>query len=190
MNIPEAMQDITAALNRAGIAFMLSGSFASAYYGTPRSTQDIDLVIAATPEQLRAFVESLSSDRYYADLGAALEAHKRQSLFNVIDLATGWKIDLIIRKSRAFSQEEFSRRRLVYLQDMPLFVASAEDVIVAKLEWSKLGQSQRQIEDVAGILRVRWVSLDRSYLEKWIGELGLQKEWNDARRAAGSSDPS
>jgi hypothetical protein len=68
---------------------------------------DIDMVIAAKPDQIRAFVDSLPASEYYADLDAALEAHKRESLFNVIDLASGWKIDLIIRKSRAFSQEEF-----------------------------------------------------------------------------------
>jgi hypothetical protein len=106
-------------------------------------------------------------------------------LFNVIDLASGWKIDLIIRKSRAFSQEEFHRRQRVDLQTLSLYVASAEDVVVAKLEWSKLAQSQRHIEDVAGILRVRWESLDRAYLAKWIVELGLEKEWNDAQHAAG-----
>ncbi len=167
---------------------MLSGSFASAYYGAPRSTQDIDLVIAATPSQLQAFIQSLPSDEYYADLYAALEAHRRQSLFNVIDLATGWKIDLIIQKSRAFSQEEFNRRQLINLEDLPLFVASAEDVVVAKLEWSKLAQSQRHIEDVAGILRMRWESLDLSYVEKWVVELGLKTEWNHARGAAGISE--
>jgi uncharacterized nucleotidyltransferase DUF6036 len=185
MSIPEVLQRVTSALDQAGIAYMLSGSFASAYFGAPRTTQDIDLVIAATPAQIRALVRGLPSNEYYADLEAALEALKRQSLFNVIDLATGWKIDLIVRKSRAFSQEEFRRRRLVNLQTLALFVATAEDIVVSKLEWSKLAQSQRHIEDVAGILRMRWDSLDRSYIEKWIMELGLQKEWNDARRAAG-----
>jgi len=185
MSVSEVFQRITSALDQAGIAYMLAGSFASAYYGTPRTTQDIDLVIATTPEQLRMFVKLLPSDEYYVDLEAALEAHKRQSLFNVIDLATGWKIDLIIRKSRAFSQEEFGRRKLVNLPDVALFVASAEDVVVSKLEWAKLAQSQRHIEDVAGILRMRWDSLDRAYLEKWILELGLIAEWNTARRAAG-----
>jgi hypothetical protein len=120
---------------------MLTGSFASAYYGAPRSTQDIDLVIEATAEQLQTFVRNLPSDEYYADLDAALEAHKRQSMFNVIDLATGWKIDLIIRKPRPFSHEEFRRRQLVDLQDLPLFVASIEDVVVSKLEWAKLARS-------------------------------------------------
>jgi hypothetical protein len=188
MSAPEVLQRVTAALNRAGVAYMLSGSFASAYYGAPRSTQDIDLVIDATPAQLRAFVQDLPSGEYYVDADAALEAHKRQSLFNVIDLATGWKIDLIIRKSRAFSEEEFRRRRLVNLQDTPLFVATAEDIIIAKLEWSKRAQSQRQIEDVVAILRVRWDALHRPYLERWILELGLTKEWDDAQRTAGISD--
>ena len=167
---------------------MLTGSFASAFHGAPRSTQDIDVVIAATPEQLRTFVRSLPSGEYYADLDAALEAQRRQSLFNVIDLATGWKIDLIIRKSRAFSQEEFGRRELVSTQGLALFAASAEDVVIAKLEWSKLAQSQRQIEDVAAILKLRWELLNRPYLERWISELNLNQEWQNAKRMAEISE--
>ncbi len=189
MSAHQVFRRITAALDQASVAYMLTGSFASAYYGALRSTQDIDLVIEATPARLRVFVEGLSKNEYYVDLDAALEAHQRQSLFNVIDLATGWKIDMIICKARAFSQEEFRRRRLVNLQDVSLFVASAEDVIVSKLEWAKLAQSQRHTEDVAGILRMRWELLDRSYLEKWISELGLKEQWDDARRAAGVFDP-
>ena len=158
MSVSGVFQRITAAFDQAGIGYMLSGSFASTYYGAARSTQDIDLVIEATPAQLRVFVESLPSEKYYVELEAALEAHERQSLFNVIDFATGWKIDLIIRKSRPFSEEEFRRRKLVNLKDFPLFIASAEDVVVSKLEWAKLAQSQRHIEDVAGILRMRWDS--------------------------------
>jgi hypothetical protein len=185
VSVPDVFRRITTALDRAGIGYMLSGSFASAHYGVPRSTQDIDLVIEATPAELRAFVASLSSNEYYADLDSAVEAHKRQSMFNIIDLATGWKIDLIIRKSRAFSQEEFRRRQRVNLHDIPLFVASAEDVVISKLEWAKAAQSRRQIEDAAAILRVRWDALDHSYLAKWIAELDLKNEWDDARRVAG-----
>jgi hypothetical protein len=188
MSVPEVFQKVTAGLNRAGIGYMLSGSFASAYYGAPRSTQDIDLVIEATSTQLRLFVQGLPSNEYYVDLDAALEAHKRQSLFNVIDLATGWKVDLIIRKSRPFSEGEFRRRQQVNLQGTSLFVASPEDIVISKLEWSNLAQSRRQIEDVAAILRVQWAKLDRSYLEKWVLELGLKQQWGEAQRAAGISD--
>ena len=88
MSASEVFQRLTAALDRAGIAYRLSGSFASAYYGASRSTQDIDLVIEATPTQLRDLVKNLPSENYYVDLDAALEAQRRQSQFNVIDLAS------------------------------------------------------------------------------------------------------
>lgn len=181
MIIPSALARVAKVLDRTGIAYMITGSFASAYYGAPRSTQDIDIVIEASAQQLQTFGNSLPSDEYYLDVHAAVEAEKRQSMFNVIDLSTGWKIDLIIRKARAFSEEEFRRRQLIIVEGLSLFVATAEDLIVAKLEWSKLSQSRRQIEDVVGILRVRRDSLDHRYLEKWIRELALETEWSAAR---------
>jgi hypothetical protein len=186
MSVPEVLQRITAKFNQAGIAYMLSGSFASAYYGAPRSTQDIDFVIDALPAQLRGFVESLPVNEYYADVDAALQAHKRRSLFNVIDLATGWKIDLIIRKLRPFSEEEFRRRQKVSLDGISIFLARAEDVVLSKLEWSKLAKSQRQIEDVAALLRIRWAELDQAYIQQWIPELNLQEEWKAAQILAGT----
>lgn len=188
MSPQEVLRRITVALDRVGIDYMLTGSFASAHYGSMRSTMDIDLVIAATRGQVEAFLSSLSSDEYYAELQAALEAQSRESMFNIIDLAGGWKIDLIFRKSRAFSQEEFSRRRLLNMDGVPLFVATAEDVVIAKLEWAKLGQSQRQLEDVAAILSLRRHELDYVYLQRWIIPLELSREWDMAKAAAGISE--
>jgi hypothetical protein len=186
MIVPEALQRIAAELNSAAIPYMLTGSFASVFYGSPRSTQDIDLVIETNYAQLRAFVDGLSLSEYYVEMEAALEALKRESIFNIIDLRSSWKIDIIIRKSRAFSREEFGRRRLQKVQEVPLFVASAEDVILTKLEWAKLGQSQRQIEDAAGILKMRREALDASYIAKWVRELGLSEQWMNAQSIAES----
>lgn len=188
MSFLEVMQRVSAALDGVGIPYMLTGSFASVFYGLPRSTQDIDLVIAATPEKLKTLLDRLPRGEYYAEIDAALEGLRRESLFNVIDQKTGWKIDLIMRKSRAFSREEFGRRRITQFEGTPLFVASAEDVILAKLEWAKLSQSQRQIEDAAGILKVRGDSVDFGYIDKWIYDLDVKKEWDDARRIAGVDD--
>jgi hypothetical protein len=185
MNIPETLRLIINALDGSGIAYMLTGSFASAHYGVPRSTQDIDIVIEASEPRLRTFIKSLDKRRYYAELDAALEAYRCESLFNVIDTDTGWKIDLIIRKNRPFSEEEFARRQLV--NELSIFVASPEDVIVAKLEWAKLGGSQRQIEDAVAIMRIQGDILDQPYLEKWISELELNDHWMLARRSAGLS---
>lgn len=125
-----------------------------------------------------------------ADLDAALEAQQHESLFNLIDLRTGWKIDLIFRKSRLFSRQEFARRQSLDLQGRRLYGASVEDVIVAKLEWAMLAKSQRQIEDTAAILRLRWEALDRPYRERRISDLGLEDQWSLARRAAGLPEAS
>lgn len=184
MSIPEVFRRITCHLERSGIPYMLVGSYASAFHGALRSTRDVDIVIEATPVQLRALIAYLQADDYYAELDAALDARRHESMFNVIDNPTGWKIDLIFRKLRAYDYEAFARRIPSRLFDNQVFVASAEDVIISKLEWAKLGGSQRQIEDVAKVLIARSTTLDRDYLSKWIAELGLQEQWSAAKGAA------
>lgn len=185
MNAGDLLRRIIAALNAAGIPHMLTGSFASAYHGSPRATQDIDFVVEADEDRLRALIRSLPPEDYYADEDAAMEALRDETQFNVIDLHTGWKIDLVIRKSRPFSVEEFARRRLVELDGVPLAVATAEDMIVAKLEWARAGGSARQVEDVASILRIRAAEIDMARVELWITAFGLQTEWAAARSLAG-----
>lgn len=184
MSAEDIFRRIIGALEAAGIPYMLTGSFASSFHGTPRATQDIDLVIAPTAGQLRHLVELLPETEYYISEEAALDALRRRAQFNVIDLATGWKIDLIVRKDRPFSRAEFDRRSAVELFGLQLFIASAEDVFLAKLEWAKAGQSQRQLEDAANILRVRSDELDRPYIARWVMGLGLQEEWARAKDMA------
>ena len=186
MSITEVFQSLTGALENAGIEYMLVGSFASTRYSSPRSTQDIDLVISATPAQLRVLTQELIQKNYYVELDAALEAQRQESLFNIMDRDTGWKIDLIFRKSTNFGLEEFKRRRKIELQGLPVFVASPEDVIIAKLQWAKLGASERQIEDAGAVLKVLGHELDMAYLEKWVLELEVGEQWDAARRVAGS----
>src|SRR5436305_5285576 len=95
-----------------------------------------------------------------------------------------WKIDLIFLKSRPYDQGAFQRRQRVRLHEVDLSIVAIEDSIISKLEWAKMGQSLRQLEDVATILQTESQSLDRPYLDKWIAELGLEKEWSEARRLA------
>ncbi len=183
MTVPEIVPKITSRIVQAGIAYMISGSFASAYYGSPRSTQDIDIVIDATPDQLRAFL--LPAQEYYASLDAALDALRATSMFNVIDLSAGWKVDLIIPRARNFSIEEFRRREKIDMEGFSLFVVSAEDLLLAKLEWSKASRSKRQIEDVTAVLKARKELLDFGYIEKWAQDLAIAEDWNQLRVAAG-----
>ena len=176
---------IVGALDRAGIPHMLTGSFASSAHGHIRATRDIDFVIEADADRLRVFARSLPSDQYYVDEHAALQALKEAGQFNVIDLATGWKVDLIIRKTRQFSVEEFARRQPANVAGTQLSIASVEDIIIAKLEWARLGESGRQLEDVVALLRLRRV--DESYIDRWTAALGLVEQWSEARRRRGAS---
>lgn len=99
-------------------------------------------------------------------------------MFNIVDFASGWKVDLIVRKNRPFSRAEFDRRVRTTLLEVPVFIASAEDTIVAKLEWSKMaGGSDRQRRDVAGIVAAHGGDLDRAYIERWALDLDLSEEW-------------
>ena len=103
----------------------------------------------------------------------------------MIDMESGWKIDFIVRKSRPFSVEEFERRREAELLGTTVYIASAEDVILSKLEWAKMAGSERQIADAAGVLRTQGTDLDVEYVKRWVAVLGVQSEWE---RASTQSD--
>jgi hypothetical protein len=175
------------ALNAAGVPYMLTGSFASSLHGTPRVTHDIDVVIAPVLGTLKALLRQFPDDRYYVSQDAALQAYGSEGMFNLVDFASGWKVDFIVRKSRPFSLEEFERRREEELDGISVFVASAEDVVVAKLEWAKLGESERQLRDAAGILMSRMDELDFNYVENWAKQLGLVRQWEHVKELAVSS---
>jgi len=179
-----ALARIVAALDAFSIPHMIAGSFASTFHGEPRTTQDIDIVIDPSREALDRFVRSLAPEVFYVSAEAADEAWRRRGLFNVIDLASGWKVDLILRKERPFSRSEFERRERARILGVEVFVASAEDTILAKLEWAQLGESERQLRDVVGVIALRGESLDRGYVERWARELGVESLWEGAVREA------
>jgi hypothetical protein len=161
-------------LEEAGIPYMISGSLGSSLHGEPRATNDIDFIIAPTVAQVNTFIKSLSKD-YYVNPEAAQDAFRNRSMFNVIDYKTGWKADLIIRKDRPFSLEEFRRRVSVNILGAQVTVISPEDAILSKLEWSKKGQSERQFRDALGVAVVQWEGLDKEYLRKWARELTVEE---------------
>ena len=167
-------------LDAAGVPHMVVGSIAGSFHSEPRTTVDIDIVIDPTAGALRSFVDSLPRDDYYVDANAAAEAFARRSAFNVIEHATGWKVDLLLRKERPFSRSEFERRMTAQLFGRDTPVATAEDTIIAKLEWAKAGESERQLRDVVAILSANPQSLDREYIERWVSELDLTDTWQQA----------
>ena len=185
MTSANVLQVVTQALERAGIPYMLTGSYASNYYGMPRATQDIDFVIAANPEQLKDLTQQLRQQGYFAEVEDALDAWRHQSMFNVIEPSYVWKIDFIMRKPGVFSRQAFQRRIPGEVDGIPVHLTTAEDLVIAKLDWAKQGESSRQLEDVARVFKIRWDSLDRAYITRWVNELALTSQWETAKKIAG-----
>jgi len=186
---PRSQREIIAALTRvldaSGTPYMLTGSVASSLHGEPRASLDVDVVVDPSKATLGRLVDALLALGWYADADAARDALAERGQFNAIDPASGWKVDLIIRKRRPFSDSEFARRRRMAVHGTDVQVASPEDTIVAKLEWARLGESDRQLRDVVGILRVSAAELDLGYVAGWVERLGLQEMWDRARAMAG-----
>jgi hypothetical protein len=168
-------------LAASNIPFMLVGSVAASYHGRPRSTYDIDLVVDADEEALCRFGRSLG-EGYYVEEDSIREAFRNRSAFNIIDEATGFKADLIVRKERPFSRTEFGRRIRVHVMDKAVDMATPEDVILSKLEWSKIGTSERQFADALQVARTQGENLDLPYIEKWSKELGVADLWNEIQK--------
>ncbi len=173
---------VVKALVEAGVPHMVSGSFASNLHGVPRMTQDADLVVEADEAGLLRLVRQLQQE-FYVTEDAARDAVRHRRMFNAIHLETGFKVDLIVKKRRAFSAEELRRRRPWPLAGQQVDFATAEDTVLAKLEWAQLGGSDRQYGDAAGIIRVQGARLDWSYLETWADALGIRGLLEKARRA-------
>lgn len=174
MNPEDALQLVLTKLDECQIPYMITGSFASNMHGVPRATQGADVVIEADQGSLDRFLENLGAE-FYASHEAAREALETQRMFNVVHLETGFKVDLIMRKSRPFSQIEFSRRHQVIYFGRSRWFATAEDVILAKLEWAKMGNTERQFTDAVNVAKIQGKALDEAYLQRWAGKLEVEE---------------
>jgi hypothetical protein len=176
--LDEFLGRIGAALDAIGAEWMIVGSVASSLAGAPRATQDVDVVVGLSAADLPALMNLLPDDQYYLDEEAARTAIRARRSFNVIDLRSGWKLDIMVAKPTPFARSELDRRVRVQVGGRPVWIATPEDVIIAKLAWSEAaGGSERQDRDVRGLLAAR-ADLDRVYLRRWVDELGLLAAWN------------
>lgn len=182
MTLTACLRRVVEILDEAGVPYMLTGSLASAYYAVPRAILDIDLVIETAASGIERVVQGLRDAGCYVDRDAALEAWHTQGQFNAIEPDSGWKVDVIVRKDRSYNKAELERRERASLLGVEVAIASLEDVPIAKLEWSRPGDSALQRRDVMQLLERTWDRLDHAYLERWISESGLESEWSEARK--------
>lgn len=161
-------------LDQASIPYMLTGSMALNAYGHVRATNDIDIVIQVSAAEKEKIVPLFEKD-FYISKEAVLEALNTETMFNVIDNETIFKVDFIIAKQDSFSKQQFQRRREILLDAQKIYVISPEDLILSKLEWSRESFSEMQERDIQNILRVQKGNLDQKYLETWADQKGFRK---------------
>jgi hypothetical protein len=169
VNEIDILRDVSTRLEKAGINFTLSGSFAMAYYCQPRMTRDLDFVVELNRSSGSTLYEDFK-DSYYVSKEAIDEAIIRESIFNMIHTQSIIKVDIIIRKNLDYRLIKFKRRRKITIADFATHVVSIEDLIISKLIWMKDSHSELQKSDVKALLLTHY---DHEYFDDWISKLDL-----------------
>ncbi len=183
-----AMSAVIDALMSLGIPYYIGGSVASSAHGIVRSTLDADIIADLQLSHVVPLANILR-DKYYLNENTMREAIQRRSCFNMIYLPTMFKVDIFVTKDRPYNRTAFQKIQTKVFDEetgREFYVASPEDTILAKLEWYRLGDeiSDKQWNDILGVMKVQQDALDRPYLEKWAVELGvgnlLAKAWKES----------
>jgi hypothetical protein len=178
MEQSDLLRHVCKILEELGLPYLVTGSQATIAFGEPRFTNDIDIVVALTPEGLDSFVNCFPVEEFYWSRAAASDAIARESMFNIIHPSSGLKIDVIIPGKSAYEQSRFDRGRKVQIApDFAATFASPEDVIIKKLQFYKIGNSDRHLRDIAGVLKVSGEAIDRDYIATYAAQFGVSDIW-------------
>jgi hypothetical protein len=175
------------------VPYCVGGSVASSFAGVARATLDVDLVADLRLTHAESLAEALKLD-YYVEVEMIREAIRRRETFNVIHLATMFKIDVFLMEETAFARENMRRRVALDVPDIGrvLYFTSPEDIVLHKLLWYTMGGgvSDRQWYDLQGVLRLQAERLDLDYMRQWAVQLGILDPLHRALEEAGLSGPS
>lgn len=181
----ELLNKVIEVLDRLGIESMLTGSWASSSHGAPRATHDIDLVVELDLAQLELLANEFLPPDYYLSPSAMRDAVRSKRMFNLLSISTGDKVDFWQLTDSPFDRSRFARRSRSKVGDVSLFVASAEDTILAKLNWVKeYGASEKHLVDAIRVYEVLASTLDHEYLERWAVELQVDGIYQQLLAAA------
>lgn len=169
----DVLKDVSEKLIRGNIPFMLTGSIAMNYYAKPRMTRDIDIVISLKKADIEK-VLSLFQKEYYISTKAVVESIENKSMFNIIHKEGVIKVDFIILSEDPYEVNKFEKRKKIKIRDFYTFIISKEDLIISKLKWLKESGSEIQKEDIKNLIKTGY---DKEYLNNWVKELGLEREF-------------
>lgn len=184
----DLLREIAALLDELSLPWCLGGSLASALYGEPRATRDIDLIVVLNNADAARLANRLVP-RFYVSSDAMREAIASSRSFNIVDPDSGFKIDVFVRGSTPFDREEFARRTMLEVDSesgLRIPVKTPEDSILRKLLWYRDGGavSEQQWRDVVGLLAANAGGLDLAYIDRWARILDLEELLARASREA------
>lgn len=171
----EVLTLVIPAFEKLGITYYIGGSVASGTHGEKRQTNDVDIVADIKPEHVEPFVNLLKHE-FYADDQMIRNALRHRTSFNLIHLATIYKVDIFPMKPRDYDQQVVARRQREIIDSEPpieAFAAQPEDIVLAKLEWFRDTNetSDRQWCDILGVLKLQCFDLDIDYMKRWAREI-------------------
>jgi hypothetical protein len=167
-------------LQLAGIRYIVTGSVASIFYGEPRLTLDVDLVVFLNDKDIARLAEIFPSSDFYLPPPEIIAAEARREMrghFNILHLPTGFKADLYMTGRDELEAWAFRFQRRVQFAGETVAMAPPEYVIVRKLEYYREGGSEKHLRDLRSMLAVSGEQLDQAALQDWIQRRGLQAEW-------------
>jgi hypothetical protein len=189
-DVLQAVEPVVEAFEKLGVQYRVVGSLASTAFGVARMTADADLVADLHVEHVDDLVNALAAD-YYIDSDVIREAIQSRSGFNVIHLPTSLKVDVFVLADTAYDRQAFPRLTMKSLDPAPgsraYALATPEDTVLAKLRWYKAGRevSERQWQDIVGVMKLQQRRLQIEYLQEWAQRLGLANLLSKALSEAG-----
>ena len=181
----DLLRYVIGVLEAQGVVYAVVGSIASAVYGEPRMTRDIDIIVRLSRSQVDKLCQEFPDHEYYVSPAAAREAVATGGQFNVIHTKSGNKIDFMIARDDAWGRSQLARRlRRAVLPDAEAYVAAPEDVILGKLWYYNEGGSDKHLRDIAAMLDVSADEIDRKYIDEWSARLDLSESWQAAKQHA------
>lgn len=182
MTQAELLRHLVDALEGLDAEYMIGGSHAGMYYGEPRLTRDIDVIVALRPEHLRSLLDRFPAHEFYVDEASARDAIGTRGQFTIIHPGSGQKIDVYVSPETPYDRARLARRdRLPILPGVDAYFVRAEDVILYKLLYIQQVDSVTHARDIVGILRVSGPELDERYIAQWADQLGVRTLWERVR---------
>jgi hypothetical protein len=183
MEHSDLLRFFVTAVEAMGLRYFVAGSTATIFYGEPRLTIDIDIIVDLSEQRAAEFCRKFPSADFYVSEEAALDAIRRRSQFNIIHPGSGLKIDVIIPDASGFDELRFTRALRVRMpDDFDVTFVSPEDAIIKKLEYFREGGSEKHLRDIAGVLKSCREPIDTAYISSWAERMGVGDVWSKIQR--------